>query len=105
MASTTAQVSLTNAATGTGTTIDFTTAKRNVSAAVIVSGTVAAGALVMIEASQDNSNWVPLAAVGLEQGRNKGVDFAGRAYRYWRARVAADVTGGGRVAVTFMEAD
>lgn len=104
MASTTAQVSLTNATTGTGTTVDFATAKKTVTAAMVVGGTVTAGVL-LVEASQDGTNWIPLGSVAVDEGRNRGISFTGQAYRYWRGRVVADVSGGGRVAVTFMEAD
>lgn len=104
MASTTAQVTLTNAATGTGTTVDFTTAKKTVSVVIVVSGTISSGVL-LVEASQDSVNWVPLATVAIDEGRNRGLNFTGQAYRYWRGRVVTDVAGGGRIGVTFMEAD
>lgn len=104
MASTTAQVSLTNTTTGTGASIDFTTAKKTVTAVIIVSGTITGG-VCTVEASQDDTNWVPLGSASIDQGRNREISFAGRAFRYWRGRVSADVSGGGRVAVTFMEAD
>lgn len=104
MASTTAQVTLTNAATGTGATIDFATAKKTVSAAVIVSGTITDGVL-LVEASQDSTNWVPIGTFPVDAGRNRGISFTGQAYRYWRGRVVTDIAGGGRIAVTFMEAD
>lgn len=104
MASTSAQASLTNASTGVGTTVDFTTAKKTVTAVVVGSGTTSDG-MVLIEASQDSTNWVSIAQVGIDQGRNRGVSLNGQAYRYWRASVPKDVTGGGRITVTFMEAD
>jgi hypothetical protein len=104
MASTTAQVSITNGSTGTGTTIDFTTAKKTVTAVIVGTGTIQDGQ-VLIEASQDSTNWVPIQQVAVDQGRNRGVSLNGQAYRYWRASVPKDVAGGGRITVTFMEAD
>ena len=103
MASTTAQVSLNAAASGTGTTIDFTTAKAHVSA-VISAGTVTDGA-VLIEASHDGTVWVELGQVRTLQALNQHFDVSGGAFRYFRARMAKSVTGAGRVTVTFMEAD
>lgn len=104
MASTAAQVSLTNAATGTGNAVDFATAKKTVTAVVVRTGTVSTG-MVLIEASQDNTNWAPITQVDLTDAPIRGVSLNGQAYRYWRARLVLDVAGGGRVAVTFMEAD
>jgi len=104
VASTTAQSSLSNATTGTGTSVDFATAKKTVTAVIVNSGIVSAGQ-VLIQASQDDANWVDIANAVVDQGRNRGLSFNGQAYRYWRARVVTDVTGGGRIAVTFMEAD
>jgi hypothetical protein len=104
MASTIAQTSLSNATTGTGTTVDFLVAKKTVTAVLVAGGTIAKG-VVTIEASQDNVNWVALSHLALDQGVNVAASFAGQAYRYWRASVAVDLAGGGKVAVTFMEAD
>jgi hypothetical protein len=104
MASTAAQASLTSVTTGVGSTVDFTTAKSTVTAVAIVAGSVTVGNLI-IEASQDGTNWVALAAPALEGLGNRGFSFTGVAYRYWRATVSKDVVGGGRTSVTFMEAD
>lgn len=105
MASTTAQVSLTSATTGTGTVVDFTTAKKTVTAVVATTGGVNAGH-VLIEASQDNVIFVPLAQVDVMVSKAQGVSLNGQAYRYWRARVVRDLIGSTpKVGVTFMEAD
>lgn len=104
MASTLPQSSLSSATSGVGSTVDFLTAKKTVTAVAVISGSIVNGNLV-IEASQDGTNWVPLAAPALEGLGNRGFSFEGVAYRYWRATVSKDVVGGGRVAVTFMEAD
>lgn len=86
-----------------GTTIDFLTAKKTVSAAVTPSATLSAG-LVTIEVSQDNTNWAVLRTVDLAGKSPFAVNLAGVAFRYWRANVAVALTGG-TVRVTFMEAD
>lgn len=86
-----------------GTTIDFLTAKKTVTAAVTPSAILSAG-VVTIEASQDNSNWITLRVVGLDSIRATAVSFEGVAFRYWRANVAQALSGG-TVRVTFMEAD
>lgn len=104
MASAAAQSSLTAASSGAGNTVDFATAKKTVTAVVIPLGTVAFGALV-IEASQDNINFVPIQTVAIDQDRPRGISLNGQAYRYWRASIVKDIAGGGRVSVTFMEAD
>lgn len=103
MASTSAQVSLNAVSTGTGSTVDFTTAKSIVTA-VLSPSKGGLGGIVSIEASQDSTVWVPMASVEPDRGVARGVEFRGVAYRYWRARVLSDVVGGGSVTVTFMEA-
>lgn len=103
MASETAQVSLDGVTNvGAGIAVDFLTAKRVVSAVIIPSGSVTAGQ-VLVEASQDNTNWVPQAYVEVMPGVNRGYDNTFGAYRYWRASVASRINGGS-VRVTFMEA-
>lgn len=104
MASTTAQASLTNATSGAGTTVDFATAKRNVSAVLIPSATLTDG-VVDIEASHDGVTWVKRITVhvSLRVGVT-AYDFERGAYRYWRANVKSLVRGGS-VTITFMEAD
>ncbi|HKZ21155.1 MAG TPA: hypothetical protein VJQ57_13725 [Acidimicrobiia bacterium] len=104
MASTEAQVSMNGvSAVGAGTTVDFTTAKRCVTAVVVPSATLSAG-IVLIEASQDSVNWVIEHVIDMSGRSNHSVCSAGVAFRYWRANIARTV-GGGTVRVTFMEAD
>lgn len=105
MASSTLAVSsLTNAITGAGSTVDFLTAVRNVSAVMIPTGTVTGGA-VDIEVSHDGTNWVPYLTmhIALRPGIHSH-DFSVGAYRYWRASIVQDITGGGNVTTTFMQA-
>lgn len=104
MASAAGTASLTSATTGTGTTVDFTTAKRNVSVVMLPSGTITRGT-VAIEASHDGINWVQTLVmhIALRPG-NHAHDLSHGAFRYWRANVLADITGGGSVTTTFMEA-
>lgn len=104
MASTEAQVSLNAAsAAGPGTTVDFTAAKRNVTAVLVPSASLTSG-IVLVEASQDNVNWVVLKTVELTARSNFAVPLQGVAFRYWRVNVARSV-GGGTLRATFMEAD
>lgn len=103
MASTTAQVSLNAATTGTGTTIDFLTAKSIVTCVINPSKAGLTG-VVAVEASQDGAVWVPLGSVSVDKIQPRSMDFKGGAYRYWRASVYADVGGSGAVTATFMEA-
>lgn len=104
MASAVADTLLTNATTGTGTTIDFTTAKRNVSVVMIPTGTITGGA-VAIEVSHDGTNWAQMLVmhIALRPGIHSH-DFSHGAYRYWRANVLVDIAGGGSVSATLMEA-
>jgi hypothetical protein len=104
MASSTAQVSLTGASTGTGLSVDFTVAKKNVSAVIFTSGGVTGG-VVQVEASQDNLNWVPIAAYAIDATRTRSFDSSRGAYRYWRATILDPIKGGGAISATFMEAD
>lgn len=104
MASTEAQVSLDGAtAAGPGTTIDFTTAKRNVTVVLIPSASLTSG-VALIEASQDSTNWVVVKTVELTGRSNFATHMQGVAFRYWRVNVARTV-GGGTLRATFMEAD
>ena len=103
MASTNAQTSLDGKA-GVGTTVDFTDARRNVSAVLSVSGTVAEG-LIAVEASQDAVNWVVRYLFPVHETSVQAYDSVTGAYRYWRANAAKSVTGGGTVKVTFMEGE
>jgi len=90
----TATTSLSAVTTGTGTVIDFGSAKSNISMAVILSaGTPTAGE-VTLDVSQDNTNWVPIAkTTTLAAGVNQSVSASGVAYRYARARVSTTVAG------------
>jgi hypothetical protein len=97
---TAAVTSLTTATTGNGTAYDFGSARANISAAVLVNGTVTAGT-VRLEGSHDNSNWIPLTtSATLATGVNQDVSKSGVAYRFARAVVGTTVTGGGSVTVT-----
>ena len=104
MASALGDALLTNATTGTGVTVDFTTARRNVSVMMIPTGTITGGT-VAIEVSHDNVNWSRMVVmhIALRPGIHSH-DFLHGAYRYWRANVIADITGGGTVTATLMEA-
>ena len=103
MASTEAQVSLNGVtAAGPGSTVDFATARRDVTAMLIPSATLSAG-IVTIEGSQDGTNWAQVRVIELAARENSVVNFTGYALRYWRASVARTVSGG-TVKVTFMEA-
>lgn len=88
---------------GPGATVDFSTPKRNVSQVIVVSGPITGG-LVALEASQDGLNWVSHTVVDVSQGINLAVDNRYGAYRYWRSNAITQVTGGGNVTTTFMEA-
>lgn len=104
MASTEAQVSMATASgSGAGTTIDFTSAKRNVSAVIVPSASLSSGTL-LIEASQDGANWVTMRVIDLSERTNYAAHFTGVAFRYWRGNLARSAAGG-TVRVTFMEAD
>lgn len=104
MASTTAQVSIAAKATGAGSTVDFLAAVSRVSGVIVTVGTVSGGA-VAVEASQDGLNWVTLQVHQPRTGRVIGCDNMGMAYRYYRVNILSDITGGGSVTVTFMEAN
>lgn len=104
MASADVSTTLTGATTGAGTTVDFTTAKRNVAVMMIPSGTITGGA-VAIEVSHDGTNWASMLVmhIALRPGIHSH-DFSHGAYRYWRANILANITGGGSVTATLMEA-
>lgn len=104
MASITAVASLDSKVSGTGATVDFATAKRNVSAVLANTGLITGG-VAGIEASQDGVTWVSMASIVIDQGRVRGYDNTTGAYRYWRAVVVDTIRGGGSLSVTFMEAD
>lgn len=104
MASATLAASLSNVKTGTGTTVDFLTAKNRVTAVFSVRNSITGG-VVLIEASHDGTVWVTKHGFGALQGQNMAFDNSLGAYRFWRARVVDDIRGGGDASVTFMEAD
>ncbi len=86
-----------------GTTVDFTTAKANVSGVMGVTGTVTGG-LVVLEASHDGTVWVNVASLVPDTGINQFFSSPSGAFRYWRANITSAVVGGGTVSATFMEA-
>lgn len=104
MASTLASTSMASGgAVATGSTVDFLTAKKTVTAAITPSATLTDG-IITVEASQDNVNWVVVRVVDVSARGNYAVHMQGVAFRYWRASVVRAVSGG-TVRVTFMEAD
>ena len=106
MASATATASLTSATdVADGATVDFTTAKAQVTAVMVMSGTITGGAVV-VQASHDGVAWVHVVALhpALHELGACSHDFSGGAYRYWRSNVYSAITGGGSVTVTFAEA-
>lgn len=105
MASTTAQTSLSGvSSSGAGTTVDFTDARRNVTAVLTRSGTVTGG-VVQVQASHDGLNWVTLYYFDPVISTNQHFSNTAGAFRYWRGVVARDLAGGGSASMTFMEAD
>lgn len=105
MATPNASVALTAARdVGPGPTVDFTTAVKNVSMVMSVTGTVDGG-VVILQASHDGNVWVTMNA--LAPSSNTPVVFCTNAlgaFRFWRANVVSLVTGGGTVDATLMEA-
>ena len=99
-----AQASLVaKSAAGPGATVDFLAAKVQVTAMVVVTGVITGGVVAM-EASHDGVNWAYYGSVNPRTGVNQPLVTNVGAFRYWRANVLAEVTGGGSVTVTFMEA-
>lgn len=101
----TAVASLTAATTGNGSAVDFGQAVNAVSAFVLVNGTVAGGT-VRLQVSQDGTNWssfpTDLITGALGTGVNATLNTVIGAYRYVRAQVGTNITGGGTVTVTLM---
>lgn len=99
----TAGASLTAATTGDGTPIDFGSARANISAFVLVNGTVTSGT-VRLQVSHDGTNWASLPTdviTGtLGTGVNTVISTGNGAYRYARAQVGTNIGGGGSVTVT-----
>lgn len=104
MASTSAVTSLSDKASGDGVTVDFTSAKRAVTAVMNCRG-ACTGGLVEIQASHDGSVWATLDTLPCHTDRAQASVPLTGAFRYFRARIVSAVTGGGRVDVTFMEGD
>lgn len=90
-------------AAGAGSTVDFLTAKKTVTAVVVPSATLSQGTIT-VEASQDNLVWIALQTVGLAGMPSMAFNLEGVAFRYWRANLVTAAVGG-TVRVTFMEAD
>lgn len=89
-------------AIGNGTTVDFTSARSNVSLFVMVNGTVTTG-VVDLQASQDGVNWVKVASsAALSTGINQRITHAGGAFRWFRGVVSETVVGGGTATATLM---
>lgn len=105
MASTTAQTTLSGkSAAQEGTTIDFAGAKSRATAVLIPSGAVTGG-VVIVEGSQDSTNWVTLHAFDAGRPGNQFYNLNEGAFRYFRGSVATAVAGGGTVSMTLMEGD
>lgn len=100
--STAASATLTTATTGNGTTVDFASARSNVSLFVQVNGTVTTG-VVDLQASQDGTNWVKIASTSaLATGVNQHLALTGGAFRWFRGVISETVAGGGTVTATLM---
>lgn len=105
MASANPFTSLDSATAGSGTVIDFDLARRTLSMMVVPSGTIILGQ-VRCELSQNGTSWwVAGTTTTILTGAPQAVNVAGVAFRYARAVVAVDITGGGNVTATFMESD
>lgn len=83
--------------TGTGSTVDFTTARANATLFIMPNGTVTAG-VVDLQGSQDGTNWVKIASSGsLSTGVNQFVSSSEAAFRWYWGVVSTNVTGGGTI--------
>lgn len=102
----TGTASLTAATTGTGTAVDFGSAKAQISMLVVANGTVTAG-VVKLQVSHNGTDFADFIPVvntsAIATGVNHVLSVDG-AYRYARAVITTNVTGGGSVTVTFMGA-
>jgi len=95
-----AVTSLTAATTGNGTAYDFGAARANITAAIVVNGTVTSGT-VILQGSHNNTDWIPLVtSAALATGVNVDLSKTGVAYRFARAVVGTAIGGGGTVTVT-----
>lgn len=96
-----ASASLTDATTGVGSTVDFTSPVASVSMMLIPSGEISSG-VVVVEASHDGVNWVKLDGFNAAEPVNQAHRNTAGAFRYWRSNIIADIVGGGSVTTTFM---
>jgi len=103
--STTANATLTAAtAVADGTTVDYTSARSDVSLFIQVNAVVTSG-VVALQASQDGTNWVRIASSGaLATGVNQFLTLSGGAFRWFRGSITETVVGGGSVTATLMHA-
>ena len=92
---------LTAATTGTGTAVDFGRAQNDISLAILVTGTVTAGALAL-DVSQDGTNWVQFSTTSITSNTNNKLTASMEAWRYARGRVSTNITGGATVTCTLM---
>jgi len=101
--STTANATLTAAtAAADGTTVDYTSARSDVSLFIQVNAVVTSG-VVALQASQDGTNWVRIASSGaLATGVNQFLTLSGGAFRWFRGSITETVVGGGSVTATLM---
>lgn len=97
----TATTTLSAVTTGTGTTVDLTTAKNDISMAILVTGTVTAGTIAL-DTSHDGTNWVMSDEAILASNTNTKLSNSGEAWRYARGRVTANITGGATATCTIM---
>jgi hypothetical protein len=103
--STTANATLTAAtAVADGTTVDYTSARSDVTLFIQVNAVVTSG-VVALQASQDGTNWVRIASSGaLATGVNQFLTLSGGAFRWFRGSITETVVGGGSVTATLMHA-
>jgi hypothetical protein len=81
-------------AVSNGTTVDFASAKANITLAIVPSAGVAGG-VVVLQCSQDSTSWVKVGAdsAALAASTNQQISVTG-AWRYARAAVTTIVSGG-----------
>lgn len=99
--SATATATLTAVTTGTGTTVDFGTGTNDITMAILVTGTVAAG-MVALDVSHDGANWVQFSTVTPVTNTNTKLTSSAEVWRYARGRIATDITGGATATCTIM---
>lgn len=100
--STSGVTSLSAATSGNGATVDWGSARQNVSMFILVNGTVTSG-VVDLQVSQDGTNWVKISSSAtLATGVNQQLTLSNSAFRYARGAVSTAVGGGGSVTTTLM---